>query len=219
MRVAPPSPMNANDRESLRRELRQRRRALPAADRAAAALAFARILVRHRLLRPGRRIAAYIAHGSEADLSEVIASARRRGCTLYLPTITAHRAQRMEFLRHDVGAALRTNRHGIPEPDPRFARRIAVRQLDLVLVPLVAFDAQGWRLGSGAGYYDRALRHLREGRRWRRPRLIGVGYEFQRVERLQPAPWDVPLDAILTPAGLHAVRRAATTSDPMRSRP
>src|SRR5262249_24852318 len=136
-----------------------------------------------------------------------------------LPTITNHRARRIEFLRHDARVALRTNRHGIPEPDPRFARRIPARKLDLVLVPLVAFDAQGWRLGSGAGYYDRALRHLREGRHWRRPRLIGVGYEFQRVERLEPAPWDVPLDAILTPAGLHAVRRAATTSDPFRSRP
>src|SRR5215510_7497543 len=98
MRVAPPSPMNAIDRDQLRRQMRQRRRALPASERAAAALAFAHVLERHRLLRPGRRIAAYVAHGSEADLSAVIALARRRGCTLYLPTITQPRAKRMEFL-------------------------------------------------------------------------------------------------------------------------
>lgn len=200
--------MNTGDREQLRRALRRRRRELSPAERAAAARNLARILQRHRLLRPGCRIAAYIAHGAEADLSAVIALARRRGCIVYLPAITNERGRRMAFLRHDADAALRTNCYGIPEPDPREARRIGVRELDLVLVPLVAFDARGWRLGSGAGYYDRALRHLRSGRRWRRPRLIGVGYDFQRVPRLDPAPWDVPLDAILTPRALHAVRRA-----------
>jgi len=211
--------MNAGDREQLRRQLRQRRRALPAAERAAAARSFARILQRHRLLRPGCRIAAYLAHGSEADLSDVIALARRRGCKVYLPAITNQREGRMAFVRYDPDAALRINRHGIREPDPRQARRIGVRQLDLVLVPLVGFDERGWRLGSGAGYYDRALRHLRGARHWRRPRLIGVGYEFQRVPRLEPAPWDVPLDALLTPRALHAVRRAATTTDPSSKDP
>jgi 5-formyltetrahydrofolate cyclo-ligase len=211
--------MNASDREQLRRQLRQRRRELSASERDAAARSFARILQRHRLLRPGCRIAAYLAHGSEADLGPVIERARRRGCIVYLPAITNQRERRMAFLRYDPGAALRTNLYGIREPDPQHARRISVRQLDLVLVPLVAFDERGWRLGSGAGYYDRALRHLRSGRRWRRPRLIGVGYEFQRVPRLQPAPWDVPLDAILTPRALHAVRCAATTSDPLPKDP
>jgi 5-formyltetrahydrofolate cyclo-ligase len=199
--------MTALDRDELRRQLRQRRRTLPPSDRAAAARSFASILQRHLLLRAGRRIAAYIAHGSEADLSEVVALARKCRCTVYLPAVTGHRDRRMEFLRFDPRAALRTNRYGIAEPDPRIARRISVRQLDLVLVPLVAFDARGWRLGSGAGYYDRALRHLRIGRRWRRPRLIGVAYELQRIDRLDPAPWDVPLDAILTERALHAARR------------
>jgi 5-formyltetrahydrofolate cyclo-ligase len=201
--------MTAIDRDELRRQLRQRRRALPEPERAAAARSFARILQRHLQLRAGRRIGAYIAYGSEADLSEVIALARKRRCTVYLPAVTGHGHGRMEFLRYDRHAALRINRYGIAEPDPRIARRISVRQLDLVLVPLVGFDARGWRLGSGAGYYDRALRHLRSGRRWRRPRLIGVAYELQRIERLDPAPWDVPLDAILTERTLHAARRDA----------
>ena len=108
----------------------------------------------------------------------------------------------MRFVRYRTDSVMRVNRYGIAEPDPRHAEVIPVRRLDLILLPLVAFDERGWRLGSGAGYYDRALHHLRTGRRWRRPKLIGVGYECQRVDRLQPDAWDVPLDGMLTERGL-----------------
>ena len=104
----------------------------------------------------------------------------------------------MLFVRFDRGTPLRRNRFGIPEPVPDRASLIPARLFDVVLLPLVAVDAHGWRLGSGAGYYDRYFKHLRSGRRWRKPRLIGVGYDFQRVPRLDAAPWDVPLDAVIT---------------------
>jgi 5-formyltetrahydrofolate cyclo-ligase len=109
----------------------------------------------------------------------------------------------MEFRRYARNERLRPNRYGIAEPQLRTAPRIAARHLDLVLVPLVAVDARGTRLGTGAGFYDRYLHHLRAGRRWRRPKLIGLGYEFQRVERLAAGAWDVPLDALLTEKDLY----------------
>ena len=86
---------------------------------------------------------------------------------------------------------------------PRASR---ARRLDLVLVPLVAIDPRGTRLGTGAGFYDRCLQHLRAGRRWRRPKLIGLGYEFQRVAALAAAPWDVPLDALITEKDLYPLQ-------------
>jgi 5-formyltetrahydrofolate cyclo-ligase len=186
--------------------MRQQRRALDATARAAAHRQFARILNRSLLLQPRRRIAVYFAYGNEARLDAVIALARRRRCQLYLPVITDFRHSRMRFVRYDTDSLMRTNRYGIAEPVARHAEIIPVRQLDLVLLPLVAFDARGWRLGSGAGFYDRSLHHLREGRRWRKPKLIGVGYECQRVPRLEPGHWDVPLDGMLTERGLHQVR-------------
>jgi 5-formyltetrahydrofolate cyclo-ligase len=198
--------MSPAERDRLRRHMRAQRRCLSAHQRAQAALRIARIAQRHLLLRPGKHVAVYIAHGSEVDLSPLIDRARQRGCILYLPAISDYRCSRMDFVRFDADAPLRANRYGIPEPERRNAARIPPRQLDLIFVPLVAFDANGWRLGSGAGFYDRALRHLRIGRRWRRPQLIGVGYELQRVPQLEPAPWDVPLDAAITQKNLYPAR-------------
>ncbi|MGD8594123.1 MAG: 5-formyltetrahydrofolate cyclo-ligase, partial [Gammaproteobacteria bacterium] len=73
------------------------------------------------------------------------------------------------------------------------------RRLNLVLTPLVAFDARGNRLGMGGGYYDRTFAYLRHQHRWRRPRLAGIAYDFQQVDRLERSSWDVPLSTIATP--------------------
>lgn len=199
-----PSPASVAllDRQQLRRHMRRQRRLLSPHARAEAHRQFARIVDSARLLTPGRRVAVYFAYGHEADLRHVINVARRRGCLLYLPVITSFRHGRMRFVRYRTDSVMRVNRYGIAEPDRRHAEVAPVRRLDLVLLPLVAFDEHGWRLGSGAGFYDRSLQHLREGRRWRRPKLIGVAYECQRVARLRPDRWDVPLDGVVTERGL-----------------
>ena len=69
-------------------------------------------------------------------------------------------------------------------------------------MPLVAFDMRGNRLGMGGGYYDRTFAYLLNRRRWRRPILIGVAYEFQGVDSLTTRPWDIPLHGVATEAGL-----------------
>ena len=184
--------------------MRALRRRLSSKEQQVAARGFARVIARARLLRPGSRVAVYHRQGSEADLAGVIALARRLGCVLYLPLITQRRSSRMEFVRFDAHTPLRLNTFGIGEPTLAAAHRTPVRELDLILLPLVAVDAQGWRLGSGAGFYDRRLHHLRAGRCWRRPRLVGIAYEFQRVPRLGCEPWDVPLDAVITEKSLHS---------------
>ena len=194
-----------SDRSLLRTELRRRRRALSADERASASRQFARILRRSNLLRPGRHIAVYAAHDCEADPSAIVRLARRNRCQLYLPAIADYRGRRMEFRRYARDTRLRPNRYGIAEPE-RGVPRIPVRHLDLVLLPLVAVDSSGTRLGTGAGFYDRCLQHLRTGRRWRRPKLIGLGYEFQRVATLAARTWDVPLDALLTEKNLYGLK-------------
>jgi 5-formyltetrahydrofolate cyclo-ligase len=194
-----------DDRTELRRLIRARRRQVSEHDKRAAALSFARAAGRALLLRAGSRIAVYHAYGHEADLSLLIELARSRGCELFLPRITHHRLSRMQFLRYDANAPLQRNSLGILEPSSFTGAPARLRELDLIFMPLVAFDDQGWRLGSGGGFYDRRLHHLQVDRRWRRPKLIGVGYELQRVPRLTPQRWDIPMDAVLTERGLQRI--------------
>src|SRR5687767_13746260 len=99
---------------------------------------------------------------------------------------------------------MRRNRFGIPEPT---GRRCAPQQLDLVLLPLVAFDRRGARLGMGGGFYDRTFAFLRVAGR-RKPRLVGLAHHFQEVAQLPREPWDVPLAAIVTERGWVSVKTA-----------
>ena len=109
----------------------------------------------------------------------------------------------MVFVPLLAGAGLRGNVFGIAEPAHGSRGRIALRRLDTVLVPLVGFDAHGHRLGMGAGFYDRALRsRLDRSQPFRRPRLIGIAYAIQQVDRLEPARWDVALDLVVTERGV-----------------
>jgi 5-formyltetrahydrofolate cyclo-ligase len=88
------------------------------------------------------------------------------------------------------------------------ADTINPRWLDLVLVPLVGFDERGTRLGMGAGFYDRHFAFLRHRRTWHWPRLLGLAFDVQRVERLADAAHDVPLWGIVTERGIYG--RAAS---------
>jgi 5-formyltetrahydrofolate cyclo-ligase len=112
----------------------------------------------------------------------------------------------MEFVELDVRQGQRRNRHSIPEPRVQLHRRIDPRLIDIVFVPVVAFDTHGWRLGFGAGFYDRKFAFLRRGFR-RKPILIGVGYEFQRLPQQVAHPWDVLLDYAVTERGVQRCKR------------
>jgi 5-formyltetrahydrofolate cyclo-ligase len=183
------------DKAALRRRARVLRRALPADDRRRAEYAIAGHLRERALRADWRRVAAYAASASEADLApwfDTVGGDVR----LALPAIDA-----------DGVLAFRDWRPGDPlVPGPfSISQPVAAAQpldpalFDVVLLPLLGFDARGMRLGSGAGYYDRAFAFRR--RQAPPPRLVGVAFEAQRFERLPRDPWDVTLDAVVTEAG------------------
>jgi 5-formyltetrahydrofolate cyclo-ligase len=182
-------------RRQLRRDIRAKRRALPAAVRAQADRA---IYERIRALpeyRRARRVALFLAFDGEPSLEGLVDAARRHRKRLYVPVL---RGMTMRFAELVPGATLAANFFGIMEP--KLGPKIDARKLDLVLTPLVAFDDRGVRVGVGRGYYDRAFRFLRHRSHWRRPKLLGVAYELQRVGRLTPSSWDVPLWGVVTEA-------------------
>ncbi len=149
-------------------------------------------------LRSGWRIAVYAALPWELDAAPLIALAESRGCRVYLPRIDRRRASSaMRFV--PMHGRWEYNRLGIAEPQG--SETLAARWLDVVFLPLVGFDRRGVRLGTGGGFYDRAFafRHLR--RVWHAPRLVGLGYAFQEVDRIDAAAHDVLMDAVVTEEG------------------
>lgn len=191
---------------SLRRELRARRRAMPAVRRTLANRAIVRHLRNLPAFRRARRVALYLPADGEVDLRSLEEHARARGKLLYLPVVGQEGA--MSFAPWPRGGMLRRNRYGIPEPRGARRRSLPARRMDLVIMPLVGFDALGNRLGMGGGYYDRAL----AGRP--RPVLVGAAFGCQRVAELPAQPWDVPLDLIVTERGWLRPRRRPAASNP-----
>ncbi len=189
----------SSDREALRRAGRRARLQIaPSARRRAArrAAIHARFLARRV---QARNIGAYIAYGSELDTQPLLTMlCEEPRTTLYLPRIT--RDRRMAFQQW-FGGPLRAGAFGIPSPVT--GPRCFAGALDLILLPLVAFDGAGSRLGAGAGYYDRYLAQAPR----HRPFICGYAFAAQEVDVIERAPWDIPLQGIVTESGFRRLSR------------
>jgi len=195
-------------RQQLRKRLREQRRSLSAHERKRFSEQLANSLAKTNLFRNSNHIAFYIANDGELDLLPLMQIAWRMKKRCYLPILSPpFRRHLLYFARYDDGDDLIPNQYGIPEPKVSPRQWLAGRRLNLVLTPLVAFDVNGNRLGMGGGYYDRTFAYLRNHHRWCRPRLVGVAYDFQQVDQLGNASWDVPLSAIATPSRFLSVRK------------
>lgn len=197
---------NADDKAALRRQLRTVRRAVPAAIRRQAGRALVRHALRHRLLAARRRIGFYIPANGEIDVMPLLNRAYAMGVECFLPIVPGRKQRKMWFshLEHQphLPHHWRLNRFGIPEYHLPRGLRLRASRLKTVFMPLLGFDGLGYRIGMGGGYYDASLEFLSSRRTWRAPRLVGVAFSQQEVERVPFDPWDVPLDGVLTERGL-----------------
>lgn len=186
----------ASNKSTLRRQLKAQRAAIQQDARRLASKNGLRLALRHGLLLRARRIGFYLPHGAEFDLRPLLNQAlwMKRECCL--PVIPAARSRVLRFARLNGHNVMTANRYGIPEPFD--ASPLRARQLDVLFLPLVGFDDHGHRLGMGGGYYDATLAYRRRHRVWKKPLLIGVGFECQHVDSLPHDPWDALLDAVLT---------------------
>lgn len=194
---------NKTERNELRRRMRLQRRALTSQQQRDASWALERIIGRHPLFQRSRHIAFYLPNDGEMDLSPLIERARAMGKRCYLPVLSPLYHNRLWFAPYNAGCELLLNRFGIPEPAANWSMMRPAWSLDLILTPLVAFDAAGNRLGMGGGYYDRTLAYLARRNHWRKPNLLGTAYAFQQVDALPHESWDVPLHGIATEESLN----------------
>lgn len=152
--------------------------------------------IRSRILaldsyKKANHIALYFAIQGEIDLSSLWHHAFLEGKSCYFPVLQEDLT--LAFLPATPSSPLKKNPYQIPEPDLDLDYSIPIETLDLIIAPLLAFDLQCTRLGMGAGYYDRTLKNKTH------KQLIGVAFPFQLVDFIEPQPWDIPLDAVVTP--------------------
>lgn len=184
---------------ALRKQLRAQRRTLAPRDHDRRSRLTAKAIERLPQFSAGRRVALYLPFDREVDTARLIAAARRRGVHLYVPVVIDRRHRRLAFC--PLSGKTRRGTFGIRIPD-RADAPLAARWLDLVIVPLVGVDRAGRRLGMGGGFYDRLFAFRGHRKHWRRPRLIGLAFDCQRVDSVQADIWDLWLDAVATESGI-----------------
>ena len=144
--------------------------------------------------------AAYLPIRSEISPLPLVAALRRAGQQTAMP-ITPAEGEALSFRLWAVGDDLEAGPYGTSQPLTSGQPVLP----DIILAPLLAFDAAGWRLGYGGGFYDRTIADL--AMRRHQCAVIGLGFDGQKLDKVPIGPYDMPLDALLTPSGLHCAKR------------
>ena len=139
-------------------------------------------------------VAGYWAMDGELPLH--VWQLKLRPGTVYCLPVLDEKSMTLKFAPWHSGDPLVTNRFGIPEPDLAPSSLLDVRQMSLVAMPLTGFDARCHRIGMGGGWYDRTLSFRQYNPA--PPLAVGIGFDVQEVPAIQPQPWDIPCDAIVT---------------------
>jgi 5-formyltetrahydrofolate cyclo-ligase len=190
-------------KSALRKSVRQRRASLAADQRQRLDAAINQHLLDFADRQQPGLVAAFLAFDGEPDLAPALRELERRGVRLAVPIVQddpthagSPAGAAICFRRWSSDSDMQPNRYGILEP--MGALEIGLAEVDLALVPLVAWDAAGGRLGMGAAFYDRLFQPFAGEAR---PLRMGVAYGVQQVDRVPCEAWDVSLHMMLTEAG------------------
>jgi 5-formyltetrahydrofolate cyclo-ligase len=194
-------------KDELRREARRRLRDLLPSQREAAETEIARLVWTVPEVAGARTLLLFAHLADEVSTDAIALEALTRGMHVVFPrVIPGTRAMDLHAVAEP--ASLRIGAYGIREPDPERSARVPAGMVDAVLVPGLAWDRHGGRLGRGAGYYDR-LFALPEWRGFR----CGVFFAAQEFPRVPTDPWDVPLQAVVTEGGRNLTQRHRDTEE------
>ena len=181
------------DTITVRRLMRKRRRLITPHKQVEAGKKLAKQLSVLPCFRNSKRIAFYMAHDGEINPDFAMHIAEATGKECYLPVLHPLKQNRLYFIRYRSGDPLGINRFGIKEPFLQGEKITPAFALDLILLPLVAFDRSCNRIGMGGGFYDRTLRPHQYF-----TRLVGLAQSCQETDSINKQPWDIPLEAVVT---------------------
>ena len=190
--------MPADARQLIRKQIRQARQQLSSAQQQQAAQALSQQFLNLPELLNSQHIAVYLHNDGEIATTELINSLWQLGKSVYLPVLHPFTSGYLLFQHYQPNTLLTSNKYGIAEPILSCQDIKVVAELDLILTPLVAFDAQGQRMGMGGGFYDRTFEDQPLAQR----RMIGLAHDCQQVACIPTEAWDVPLPMVLTPSAV-----------------
>lgn len=180
-------------KQNLKRHLRAARIQMPARTVKKKSLRIHRLMTRIPAYQIARRIACYVSVKNEVDTQTPIRTALGSGKRVAVPVARGNGV--MDFQAIEGLNELRTAHHGLREPVPNPESILPPHTLDVILIPGIAFDRLGHRIGSGKGYYDRFLTRTNAVR-------IGLSYAFQIIDRVPAEPHDMKMDWIVTESEL-----------------
>lgn len=188
---APPHTM---DKSTLRKAMLARRSALAPADVRAASLRVAALVETLDAWQQAREVLVYLAFGGEVETTALLDALYRRGVRVLAPRCRPGQAGLLDVACVTCLSQLAPGAYGIPEPHPELCPALDDFLPGAALIPAVAFDRRGGRLGFGQGYYDRLL----AGPEFADTFLVGLAHGFQVVDALPVDPWDRPVHVVVT---------------------
>ncbi len=186
----------AFDKKALRQHYRGLRRGLTAEQQQDASKALLTHFAAYLDTAHPSVISGYLANEGEIDIAPILALCWQCGITTVLPIVDPNNTRQLVFAKYDSSTQLYDNKYGIPEPAFDQNCLVPLPDISHVLLPLVAFNYRGHRLGMGGGYYDTTLSSASHS-----AKLIGVAHDIQECEDIPIKPWDLPLAGVFTPSG------------------
>ncbi|MFT4927931.1 MAG: 5-formyltetrahydrofolate cyclo-ligase [Phenylobacterium sp.] len=187
------------NKKQLRRYIRTCRQQLSPQQQNTAAEQLAERLMTLVKQNNAQRVALFLSMDGEIHTDLAIKELWQAKVEVYLPVIHPFNDKTLLFIRYQADTPLIRADLGMLEPQLNCQHVCPLNQLDILFTPLVAFDAEGNRLGMGGGFYDRTLAvHYRQKRS--QPQTIGLAHDCQQVDKVPVEPWDLPLAQIITPS-------------------
>ncbi len=185
---------HCSEKQNQRRAMLDLRRALAKTSVQAVGKNIAQKIMAHSFWKNVQRVLLYVSVRNEVDTTDLIQNALERGVKIYLPRCRPDEPGSMDIACIQCLTQLQKGAFGILEPHPNECPAQTDAKIDVAIIPGVAFDRRGRRLGYGGGYYDRLL----DGNNFETCLCVGIAYDFQLVDELPCEPWDKHMNAIVT---------------------
>ena len=158
-------------------------------DRARSSEIICQRVLHSRVFLSSRRVGCYLPMRDEVDTCSIVERAWRANKRIFVPVLRP----KCKMLFREIGPESRLERNIYGVWEPVSGEIVDPRTLNVVITPTVAFDRQNNRIGMGGGNFDRCFSFLRYRKHWLQPKLVGIAFACQEIEKIEPNPWDIRL--------------------------